>query len=64
MDGSTAARRSVSRSIPSFSCSMSSLVDHTHTVIEEVHTTGTIYRPGDHRIVSMFGLVLADLIRQ
>ena len=33
-------------------------------VIEGVHTIGTIYWPGDHRIVSMFGLVLEDLDRR
>ena len=47
---------------------MSSFVDNTHLVtslvIDEVHTTGTIHRPGGYRIVSMFGLVLEDLDRQ
>jgi 7-keto-8-aminopelargonate synthetase-like enzyme len=54
MDG-TCVRRSVSRPIPE------SPLDHiTHLVIDEVHTTGTIYWPGGHRIVSVLVLVLAD----
>ena len=56
----TTTRRSASRSIP---CMTSSLVDNTHLVIDEVHTTG-IYWPGRLRIVSMLGLVLMDLDRQ
>ena len=51
MDGSSdsTARRSASRSIPSFSCSMSSLVDHTYGHRRGAHNRYYIlaWRPQD-----------------